>query len=111
MTRCITIVAACALFAAAGCEQRHSPVLTGRVTDANTGEPVADARIARASDPESFARSGRDGYYVMEDVLLPDTFAVTCGGYQKKMMVVVGGRGEESRVLRNIRIDPNPDTA
>lgn len=47
------------------CDPRPGGLLAGRVTDRNTGDPVATATVASTQDPDVSTRSLADGHYWM----------------------------------------------
>ena len=90
------------------CGDPPAPVVTGAVTDARSGDALADARIHATGRS---TRSSRDGYYMLEGVGAGDTLLVTRPGYESSTLILRAEPGEGLKLLRNVTLARIPDTA
>ena len=93
-----------ALFPASLSAQAGTGRIGGRVLDANTGRPIAGARVAVSGTPVRAANSGADGTYLIRDVPAgTHSLTATYIGYGAKtvtgVQVAAGGAATQNITL------------
>ena len=94
----------------AGCSREQNSV-TGRVINARTGEPVAEATVAARSTDTLVTQTGKGGYYVLSGLLRRDTVDVSAGGYKPSVFVAVFPLGGTHNRKQDVYLEPDVDTA
>jgi hypothetical protein len=94
----------------AGCDRQVYSV-TGRIMNARTNEPVADATIIARSPDTSVAHSGKGGYYVLAGLLRRDTVDVSAGGFKREQFVVAFTLNGPTSRKQDVYLEPDVDTA
>jgi len=94
----------------AGCQENESVTVTGRVRDSRTGKGLEGILIVATTSAKS-TRSGGNGYYVLSEIIRPDTIIASDTGYVEYTFSMQRDSLSGNRILHNIYLDMQPDTA